>query len=65
MRHHPVPRHPGRAAASEKLDLLLASAMKQPSPSGGKFGRLTTIHLRLVFTGLGQIEESFELCELF
>jgi hypothetical protein len=47
-----------------KLDALLASPMNQPSPSGGEFGRLTAIHLRLVATGLGHIEESFELFEL-
>jgi hypothetical protein len=48
-----------------KLDPLLASPMNQPSPSSGEFGRLTAIHLRLVVTGLGHIEENFELFELF
>jgi hypothetical protein len=47
-----------------KLDAPLASPTNQPSPSGGEFGRLTAIHLRLVVTGLGHIEESFELFEL-
>jgi hypothetical protein len=43
----------------------LDAPMKQPPPSGGEFGRLTTIYLRLAFTGLRQVEESFELFELF
>ena len=28
---------------------------------GGEFSRLTAIHLRLAFAGLGQVKESFEL----
>ena len=48
-----------------KFDALLATSMKQPSPSGGEFSRLTAIHLRLAFAGLGQVKESFELFELF
>jgi hypothetical protein len=47
-----------------KPDALLAP-MKQPPPSGGEFGRLTAIYLRLVFAGLRQAKESFELFELF
>jgi len=39
--------------------------MNQPPPSGGEFGGLSAIYLRLVFTGLGHMEESFELFELF
>ena len=64
-RHHSVSRVPrsGRRI-KKKLDPLLASPMSQPSPSGGEFGRLTAIHLRLVVTGLRHIEESFELFEL-
>jgi hypothetical protein len=48
-----------------KLDALLATPMKQPPPSGDEFGRLTAIYLRLAFTGLRQVEERFELFELF
>jgi hypothetical protein len=48
-----------------KPDALLAATMKQPPPSGGEFGRLTAIYLRLVFVGLRQAKESFELFELF
>jgi hypothetical protein len=39
--------------------------MKQPPPSGGEFGRLTAIYLRLAFTGLRQVEERFEPFKLF
>jgi hypothetical protein len=39
--------------------------MNQPPPSGGEFGRLTAIYPRLVFVGLRQAKESFELFELF
>ena len=53
-----------RPPHQRKLDPLLPSPMYQPSPSSGEFGRLTVIHLWLVFTGLGHIEESFELFEL-
>lgn len=50
---------------SRKGDALLATPMKHPPPSGGEFGRLTTIYLRLAFTGLRQVKESFEPFELF
>jgi hypothetical protein len=48
-----------------KLNAPLASPMNQPPPSGGEFGGLTAIYLRLALAGLRQVEESFELCELF
>ena len=48
-----------------KLDALLATPMKQPPPSGGEFGRLAAIYLRLAFTGLRQVEERFEPFKLF
>jgi hypothetical protein len=48
-----------------KVDALLASAMNQPPPSGGEFGRLTAIYLRIVIAGFSQVKESFELFELF
>ena len=54
-----------RPPHQQKLDPLLASPMNQPPPSGGEFGGLSAIYLRLVFTGLGHMEESFELFELF
>ena len=44
---------------------MLATPMKQPPPSGGEFGRFTAIYLRLAFTGFRQVEERFELFELF
>ena len=47
-----------------KLDAL-AIPMKHPLPSGGEFGRLSPIYLRLAFARLGQVKESFELFELF
>jgi hypothetical protein len=53
-----------RPPHQRKLDALLASPMNQPSQSGGEFGRLIAIHLRLAVTELGHIEESFELFEL-
>jgi hypothetical protein len=62
----PIPKSATvRSPHLRKLNPLLASPMNQPSPSGGEFGRLTAIYLRLVFTGLGHMEESFELFELF
>jgi hypothetical protein len=48
-----------------KLSALLASPMTQPPPSDREFGRLDAIYLRLAFTGLRQVEERFELFELF
>jgi hypothetical protein len=51
--------------AGDEINGRGLSPMNQPSPSSGEFGRLTAIHLRLVVTGLGHIEESFELFELF
>jgi len=39
--------------------------MSQPFPSGGEYCRLGAIYLRLAFTGLRQVEERFELFELF
>jgi hypothetical protein len=39
-----------------KLDARLATPMKQPPPSGGEFGRLTAIYLRLAVAGLRQAE---------
>jgi hypothetical protein len=48
-----------------KLDALLAIPMKHPLPSGGEFGRLSAIYLRLAFARFGQVKESFELFELF
>ena len=39
--------------------------MSQALPSGGEFGRLAAIYLRLAFAGLGQVKERFELFELF
>jgi hypothetical protein len=39
--------------------------MNQPPPSGREFGRLTAIYVRLAFTGFRQVEERFELFELF
>ena len=48
-----------------KLNALLASPMNQPPPPGGELGRLPAIYLRLAFTGLRQVEERFELFELF
>ena len=48
-----------------RFGALLAVSMKQPPPSGGESSRLTAIHLRLAFAGLGQVKESLELFELF
>jgi hypothetical protein len=47
------------------LNALLATPMKQPPPSGGEFGRLTAIYQWIALPGLRQVEERFELFELF
>ena len=56
---------PVRPSQMRKLNTPLASTIGQPPPSGGEFGRLTAIHLRLTFVGLSQVEERFEPFELF
>ena len=48
-----------------KLNALLASPMNQAPPVGGELGRLTAIYLWIALAGLRQVEQSFELFELF
>jgi hypothetical protein len=61
----PGPKSAPVGHAARQLNALLATPMSQPLPSGGEFGRLAAIYLRLAFTGLRQVEERFELFELF
>ena len=45
--------------------VVAALEVTSPPPSGGEFGRLTAIYLRPAFARLRQVEERFELFELF
>jgi hypothetical protein len=48
-----------------RLNALLPSLTKQPPPSGGKFGGLASIDLRLPIGRLRPIKERFKPFELF
>ena len=61
----PGPKSAPVGHAARQLNALLPTPMSQPLPSGGEFGRLAAIYLRLAFTGLRQVEKRFELFELF
>ena len=47
------------------LGALLSNPAKHPTPSGGKFRRLTAIDLRLPFGRLRTVKEGLEPFKLF
>jgi hypothetical protein len=47
------------------FDALVASPTDEPPPSRGEFCRFIPINLRIAVARLRQIEESFQLFELF
>jgi hypothetical protein len=53
------------ASRLRTVDALVASPSRQPPPSRGKFCRFIPINLRIVVARLRQIEEGFQLFELF
>lgn len=55
----------GSAADFRSLGALVSNSPKNPTPSSGKFSRLTAIDLRLPIAGLEPAKEGSKLFELF